>query len=351
MLSHTQAAHQRSRPRRDIHDEIRGHELTIIRALGIHWPPKNHATHINCPFPDHDDKDPSWRWDSRKNRFYCSRDHGVGGNSAVDAVRLMHGCDFNTAAKWCRATLFGDTAPPSFTVEDRAAREAEREEEKRKKQEEDEARHRAVQKKAQEQLRGLRPADPSNPYLVFKKVKSHGVLQLYDKLVVPLKDLDGEIWNAQFIQVVGQRSKKVYYEHGRKKGFAFRIGTPGKFAVIVLAEGYATGASIFEATGLCVVVCFDKGNMIEVARSLRAKRPDARLLFAADDDRKPDGSNPGVDAATAAADAVGGIVVAPDFGPDREEGWKDFNDLSCRLGPDAVRAQIMAALDVSAAPK
>ena len=35
----------------------------------------------------------------------------------------------------------------------------------------------------------------------------------------------------------------------------------------------------------------------------------------------------GSTAATAAAEAVGGIVVAPDFGPAREEGWKDFNDL------------------------
>ncbi len=263
----------------------------------------------------------------------------------------MLGCDFNTAAKWCRGTLFGDTAPSSFTVKDRAARDAEREEEKRKKQEEDEARLRAVQEKAQRCVGGLCPADLSQPYLVLKKVGSHGVLQMYDLLVIPMKDLEGKIWNAQFIKVVGRRSEKRYYKHSRKKGLAFRIGTPGKFAVIVLAEGYATGASIFEATGLCVVVCFDKGNMIEIARSLRAKYPDARLLFAADDDRKPDGSNPGVDAATAAAVAVGGIVVAPDFGPNREEDWKDFNDIAYRLGPDAVRAQIMAALDVSAAPK
>ena len=127
------------------------------------------------------------------------------------------------------------------------------------------------------------------------------------------------------------------------------MGTPGKFAVIVLAEGYATGASIFEATGLCVIVTFDKDNMLLVARSLRAKYPDARLFFAADDDRKADGSNPGLTAAKAAAAAVGGIVVAPDFGPAREEGEKDFNDLACRLGPNAVNAQIMAALDVSPA--
>jgi putative DNA primase/helicase len=340
MLSPAHASHSQSR--RDIHEEIRGRELEIVRALGIDWPPRNHATHINCPFPDHDDADPSWRWDPRKGHWYCSCDSG----SAVDAVMRMHGCDFSAAAKWCWATLFGDGPAPAFSAEDLAAGKAEREEEERKKQEEQEALWRAVQTKAQKQLRGLRPADPSHPYLMRKKVGSHGLLQMYDRLAVPLKNSDGEVWNAQFISPDG---KKRYYKHSRKKGLAFRIGPPRKFAVIVLAEGYATGASIFEATGLCVIVCFDKGNMLDVARSLRAKYPGAQLLLAADDDRKPDGSNPGLKAAKAAVDAVGGIVVAPDFGPAREEGEKDFNDLACRLGPDAVRAQIMAALDAFAA--
>ena len=199
--------------------------------------------------------------------------------------------------EWCRATLFGDGPPPTFTVEDLAARKADQKE-RSARAEEEEAGWRAVQAKAQRCLRGLRPADPSHPYLTRKKVRSHGLLQMHDLLAVPLKNSDGEVWNAQFISPEG---KKRYFKQGRKRGLAFRIGTPGKFAVIVLAKGYATGASIFEATGLCVIVTFDKGNMLLVARSLRAKYPDARLLLAADDDRKLDGSNPGLTAAKAAA--------------------------------------------------
>jgi hypothetical protein len=72
----------------------------------------------------------------------------------------------------------------------------------------------------------------------------HGLLQMHDLLAVPLKNSDGEVWNAQFISPDG---KKRYFKHSRKKGLAFRIGPPRKFAGIVLVEGYSTGASIFEA--------------------------------------------------------------------------------------------------------
>ena len=183
MLSHAHASVPRSRPRRNIHEEIRGRELEIITALGIKWPARNHATHINCPFPDHDDADPSWRWDPRKEHWYCSCDSG----SAVDAVMRMHGCDFNAAAKWCRATLFGDKPPPSFSAEELAARKAEREEE------EEGAGWRAIQKKAQRILGRLCLAAPSHPYLARKKAGSHGLLRMDDLLVVPLKGPAGEI--------------------------------------------------------------------------------------------------------------------------------------------------------------
>ncbi|MFZ1106842.1 MAG: toprim domain-containing protein [Rhodomicrobium sp.] len=341
MLSHAHASVPRSRPRRNIHEEIRGRELEIITALGIQWPPGNHATHIHCPFPDHDDKNASWRWDSRKNRWHCSRDHGVDGNSVVDAVRLMHRCDFNTAAKWCRATLFGDRPPLSFTVEDRVAREFEREEDRRKKREEDEARWRAVQRRAIEIVESHDSANPCHPRLLCKKVGAHGILQMEDKLVIPMKNAGGEIWNVQLIHPDGEKRNLA---GGLKRGLALRVGHPCENRIFVLAEGYTTAASIYEASGLCTIVTFGKDNILPVARSLRAKYPDARLFFAADDDRKADGLNPGVEAATEAAVAVGGIVVTPDFGPAREEGEKDFNDLACRLGPDAVKAQIMAAV-------
>jgi hypothetical protein len=36
----------------------KGHEAEIARAVGIHWRGRDH---ICCPYPDHDDNNPSWR--------------------------------------------------------------------------------------------------------------------------------------------------------------------------------------------------------------------------------------------------------------------------------------------------
>ena len=99
---------------------------------------------------------------------------------------------------------------------------------------------------------------------------------MHDLLAVPLKNSDGEVWNAQFISPDG---KKRYFKQGRKRGLAFRIGTPGKFAVIVLAEGYATGASIFEATGLCVIVTFNKVNMLLIGSDPCGPNTPTRAFF------------------------------------------------------------------------
>ena len=56
---------------------------------------------------------------------------------------------------------------------------------------------------------------------------------------------------------------------GRKQGCMFLIGEPADR--IVVAEGFATGACIHEATGLCVAVAFDAGNLEPVAKAIRER--------------------------------------------------------------------------------
>ena len=48
---------------------VRGHEIEILGKLGIEW---HGGGHIHCPYPDHPDKDPSWRWDHKKNCAFCT---------------------------------------------------------------------------------------------------------------------------------------------------------------------------------------------------------------------------------------------------------------------------------------
>ena len=126
-------------------------------------------------------------------------------------------------------------------------------------------------------------------------------------------------------------------------GCYFLIGEPD--GALCIAEGYATGASIHEATGTAVAVAFNAGNLLAVARALRARFPDLRLIICADDDaRTPE--NPGLTKGREAALAVDAWLAVPDFGANRPEGATDFNDLHRHAGLEAVRTGIAQAVPV-----
>jgi hypothetical protein len=93
---------------RDIKELLSGKETTILAALGIRLPPRA-GDHIKCPFPYHDDKKPSWRWDQNKARFFCTCDPSSG--SIIDVVIAMRGGDFASASQWCRELVGIDSAP------------------------------------------------------------------------------------------------------------------------------------------------------------------------------------------------------------------------------------------------
>jgi hypothetical protein len=53
-----------------IRDAVRGREAEILDALDIKW--HSGRPHIQCPYPAHDDHQPSWRWDHQRRRAYCT---------------------------------------------------------------------------------------------------------------------------------------------------------------------------------------------------------------------------------------------------------------------------------------
>src|SRR5690606_17318833 len=115
-------------------------------------------------------------------------------------------------------------------------------------------------------------------YLAAKGVRAHGLRADADRLLVPLRDTSGTLASLQTIYPDGS---KRFLLGGRMRGCYHAIGTLG--SALVLAEGYATGASIHEATGLPVAVTFNAGNLLPVARALRRKHRALDLLVAADD--------------------------------------------------------------------
>ena len=193
-------------------------------------------------------------------------------------------------------------------------------------------------------------------YLARKGVRAHGVrFSPQGAIVVPMLDVGGKIHGLQVIRgrQAGSRKRldKEFWPSGLiKKGHFHQIGVIGP--LVLVAEGYATGASLHEATGLPVVIAFDAGNLAPVASALHKRHKLARILICADDDCFGE-ANAGVSCASAAAMEVGGAYVAPVFVDEAarraafdEKGTKlsDFNDLHLQEGLHVVRAQVEARL-------
>lgn len=151
-----------------------------------------------------------------------------------------------------------------------------------------------------------RPATNVHPYLQRKGVGAYGIRQLRELLLIPARDAHGELQTLQFI---GPDGAKRFLSGGRIAGCYCPIGRP--LDSLLLCEGMATGATLYAATGIGVAVCFSAGNLQPVARALRLKFPQLRLIVCADNDLTP--GNPGLTHATQAARAVGGFLAVPRF--------------------------------------
>lgn len=158
------------------------------------------------------------------------------------------------------------------------------------------------------------PAD--HHYLLRKRVQSYGLRLHKDSLVVPLRNVAGDLKTLQFILPEPKNgTDKLLLKDGVKVGSFFTIGQLPRAKVALLCEGYATGASLFEHTGLPVIVCIDAGNLEPVAQSLRAVYGRLKLLICGDNDAFKAGGNVGKDKARQAAHSlIGGVGwCVPDF--------------------------------------
>ncbi|RLW63966.1 MAG: DNA primase [gamma proteobacterium symbiont of Stewartia floridana] len=202
---------------------------------------------------------------------------------------------------------------------------------------EDQKRKAQARQTAEEKWTNAKPETGIHKYLSNKGISGHGLRSDGFNLLVPLRDENGTLHSIQSIDPNGS---KKFLSGGRVKGCYYPIGKPN--GALCIAEGFATGASIHEATGQAVAVAFNSGNLKPVAEALRKKLPNIKLLLCADDDVNTEG-NPGITKATEAAKAVGGVVVVPDFGDSRPEGATDFNDLHQINGLESVKASFEVA--------
>jgi putative DNA primase/helicase len=250
----------------------------------------------------------------------------------VPAGWLQNWCNGNGVQTWCFfKTLTSEQKAKLAKKAEAAAQQFEADQA---------VRHKEATLKAEEQLAYAAPASDNHPYLVKKSVKPYG-LSIDDDgwLLVPMRDVDGVVHSLQRISHAGE---KLFLSGGRKRGLFFTIGAIDPDGEIYIGEGFATMANVHEAMKKPAVVAFDCGNLLPVAKALRAKYPSAKLIFCADDDAWTDG-NPGRTKAEEAAKSVGGSVALPVFAEPRKMGATDFNDLAAAEGLQAVRRCIEKA--------
>ncbi|AWK88591.1 zincin-like metallopeptidase domain-containing protein [Azospirillum thermophilum] len=196
---------------------------------------------------------------------------------------------------------------------------------------------------AEARLAQAGPAPDDHPYLRAKEVPSYGLRQDREgNLLVPIRDMDGKVMSVQAITAEGRKS---FQKDARTQGGHFLIGDAAASPSVLVAEGYATAATLHRETGLAVAVAFNAGNLGPVAEALRQRYPDKPLVIAGDNDHvnerqgKP---NVGREKAEDAAARVGGTVLLPAFRLD--DRGTDWNDLARSQGRAVLFEQVSAGL-------
>lgn len=266
-----------------------------------------------CPF--HDEKSPSLKFREADEHWHC---FGCGKHG--DVIDFI--AEYEHVSKpEAIARLTGGNAI-EFTEQDRAKRDAWLAEEEKK----EEARRAAAIELARRRWDRATPIDGANSYLERKQVAPHACRVEGGSLLVPMWDAEGDLINVQAIAGDGG---KLFHTGCPTVGARFYIGVPFSSRTII-CEGFATGASIHEATVDHICVAFSQGQMANIAREMVQAGRD--VVIAAD--RKA------LDAMTRLGAELDVPVIAP---PVLEKG-DDFNDLHVEQGVEAVAAAIRQGL-------
>lgn len=208
-----------------------------------------------------------------------------------------------------------DYKPIPLTDEQLAAREAEQEKAYLKL---DQVRAKAaikaseIWKEPKSALEAFAPSISEHPYIVKKGIKPFGAkvyrgslniggMVCNGALMIPIYS-GKKIASLQFINGEGE---KRFLPNG-EKGY-FSIGRIEEDKPVCIAEGYATAATIHEATGHTVIIAFDCHNMIKVTGLLRSNYPNIKIILCADDDEH----GLGVKCAAKAAIEFNALVAMP----------------------------------------
>jgi len=262
-----------------------------------------------------------------------------------------------------------------MTAEQRRANKAKLEANEKEKAEQEKKRHDKIARLLTKVYKNL-SVNNGHEYLTRKGIEGHGIKSRKkgQELIIPCYGADGRVYTVQRITKQGG---KFLFAGGRKKGSYFPFVKKGEdLSVILICEGFATAASVRQATGKPTVAAIDSGNLKPVLEILKMKFPESRFVICADNDaftfhesKRPKSIKPkeiagddprwkewreadllwnvGIDKAKQAAAANGGAsVVCPVFhDEDIKDKPTDFNDLHALYGLSSVNKQIMEVIN------
>lgn len=188
-------------------------------------------------------------------------------------------------------------------------------------------------------------ASDEHPYLRRKGVKAHGARITGDgRLIVPLFSKDGELASLQYIDGEGG---KLYHSGAATKGLSWIIGEYKEGSPLYLAEGFATAATIHEATGLPCVAAYTASNLLPVTEMLFENFGIALdLIIVADNDE----SGIGQKYADQASAKFGARVIMPPEKGDANDYAQAGHDILELLIPKVDSDWLVKADDFSAQP-
>lgn len=172
------------------------------------------------------------------------------------------------------------------------------------------------------------PAHPEHPYLKKKGILVHGARVTGDgRLVVPLLNQDGSLSTLQYIANDGI---KLYHKGGATSGKFWSIGNVENPKTIYIAEGFATAATIHEATGNNCIVSYSASNLVPITGIMRETYGATQdIVIVADNDS----SGVGMRYAEQASAKYGARIVMPPELGDANDYVENGGDLIGLLSP------------------
>lgn len=154
-----------------------------------------------------------------------------------------------------------------------------------------------------------KPAEELHPYLQTKHITPNIARMTGDgRLMLPMFNNEGKLSSIQYIAGDGE---KRFHPGGETGGCYSVIGDILRNEIIYIVEGFATGATAHEATGLPVVIAYSAHNLTAVSKSIRGKNPSSKIVIIADNDKSGVGLR---EAERAAAAAQCTIIIPPEMG-------------------------------------